>query len=123
MANNFLEVNGVALPVPSTMTQSDYDLTDSERNAKGIMVMQMIREDIHKLECTWNILRPAEYMKIRNAIKQKYNLNTKYFIADLNTQGTIKTYAGDRTTPILMYENGDPNKPVYKGFKLNFIEM
>ena len=62
-------------------------------------------------------------MKIRSAIKQKYNLNTKFFIADLNTQGTIKTYAGDRTTPIFMYEDGDPDKPVYKGFKLNFIEM
>lgn len=123
MADNFLEVDGVTLPPPSTMTQSDYDLTDSERNAKGVMVMQMIREDIHKLECTWNILRPAEYMLIRNAIKKKHNLNTKYFIADYNTQGTIKTYAGDRTTPIYMFEGGDPNKPVYKGFKLNFIEM
>ena len=123
MADNFLEINGIALPVPSSMTQSDYDLTDSERNARGIMVMQMIREDIHKLECTWNILRPEEYMKIRKAIKQKYNLSTKYFIADLNDQGTIKTYAGDRTTPIYMYEDGDPNKPVYKGFKVNFIEM
>jgi len=121
--DNFLEVNGVALPAPSTMKHSDYDLTEAERNAKGVMVMQLIREDIHKLECTWNILRPEQYMKIREAIKPKAGLATTYFIPDQNAQGTISTYVGDRNTPIYMFEDGDPNRPVYKGFSLSFIEM
>lgn len=118
--NNILVVNGVELPPPSTMKCSDYDLTDSERNAKGVMVMQMIRENIHKVECTWNILRPEQYMVIRNAIAQKYCLKTKYFIPDQNQKGEIITYAGDRTTPIYAFEG---EQPVYKGFSLNFVEM
>ena len=120
---NILKVNGVTLPVPSSMKPSDYDITDSERNAKGIMIMEMIREDVRKLECSWNILRPAEYMIIREAIRGKYNLDVEYFVPDMNSKGVIKAYVGDRSTPIYCYENGDPNKPVYKGFTMNFVEM
>ena len=80
--SNILVVEGVSLPEPSKMDQSDYDISDSERNAKGKMVAQMIREDVHKLECSWNMLRPDEYMIIRNAIKKKFDLNVSYFIAD-----------------------------------------
>lgn len=120
MADNILIINGVSLPAPSTMKCGDYDITESERNARGVMVMQMIRENVHKVECTWNILRPEQYMVIRNAISPKYNLATEYFIPDENQQGTISTYVGDRSTPIYMFEDG---KPVYKGFSVNFIEM
>lgn len=120
---NVLVVNGITLPVPSSMKPSDYDITDSDRNAKGFMIMEMIREDVRKLECSWNVLRPDEYMIIREAIRGKYNLDVQYFVPDMNQQGTIKAYVGDRTTPIYCYENADPNKPVYKGFTMNFVEM
>lgn len=117
---NLLVVNGVSLPDPSEMKQSDYDISDSERNAKGKMVAQIVREDVHKLECKWKVLRPEDYMAIRSAIKPKYDLNVSYFIADRNTQGELSMYAGDRTTPVYTYENG---LPVYKDFTVNFIEM
>lgn len=118
--SNILVVEGVSLPEPSKMDQSDYDISDSERNAKGKMVAQMIREDVHKLECSWNMLRPDEYMIIRNAIKKKFDLNVSYFIADTGGRGSLSMYAGDRNTPVYCYEKG---QPVYKNFKVNFIEM
>jgi len=118
--SNVLVVEGISLPEPSEMTQSDYDISDSERNAKGIMVAQIIREDVHKLECKWNILRPDEYMLIRNAIRKKFDLNVSYFIADTGSRGSLSMYAGDRKTPVYTYENG---APVYKNFSLNFVEM
>lgn len=118
--SNILVVEGVSLPEPSKMTQSDYDISDSERNAKGIMVAQMIREDVHKVECEWNLLKPEEYAIIRAAIKKKFDLNVSYFIADTGGRGSLSMYAGDRTTPVYCYRNGEP---VYKGFKLNFVEM
>lgn len=117
---NILVVEGISLPDPSEMTQSDYDISDSERNAKGIMVAQMIREDVHKVECKWKILRPEEYAMIRAAIKKKFGLNVTYFIADTGQRGSLSMYAGDRKTPVYTYEKG---KPVYKDFSLNFIEM
>lgn len=117
---NILVVEGVSLPDPTEMTQSDYDISDSERNAKGKMVAQMIREDVHKVECKWALLKPDEYQQIRAAIKKKFDLNVTYFIADTGQRGSLAMYAGDRKTPVYTYQNG---KPVYKNFSLNFIEM
>ena len=118
--NNILIVGGVTLPDPSEMTISDYDISESERNANGKMISQIIREDVHKIECKWTILRPEEYMMIRRAIKRKFGLNVRFFIPDENKEGELEMYAGDRKTPIYTYVNG---KPVYKDFSLNFIEM
>ena len=118
--SNILVVQGISLPEPSKMDQSDYDISDSQRNANGKMIATMIREDVHKLECQWSILEPDEYEIIRNAIKGKFNLDVSYYIADKNASGTLKMYAGDRTTPVYTYRDGEP---VYKNFKLNFIEM
>lgn len=49
--HNILIVGGVTLPDPSEMVISDYDISESERNANGKMVSQIIREDVHKIEC------------------------------------------------------------------------
>lgn len=118
--HNILIVGGVSLPDPSEMKISDYDISDSERNANGKMVSQIIREDVHKIECKWKVLRPDDYMKIRQAIKRKFGLSVTFFIPDQNERGSLEMYAGDRTTPIYTYEEG---VPVYKDFTLNFVEM
>lgn len=118
--NNILIVGGVPLPDPSEMTISDYDISESERNANGKMVSQIIREDVHKIECKWAMLRTDDYMAIRRAIKKKFGLSVKFFIPVQNEEGELEMYAGDRKTPIYTYVDG---VPVYKDFTLNFIEM
>ena len=118
--NNILIVGGVSLPDPSEMTISDYDISESERNANGKMVSQIIREDVHKIECKWAILRPDDYMAIRRAIKKKFGLSVKFFIPVQNEEGELEMYAGDRKTPIYIYVVGVTE---YKDFTLNFIEM
>lgn len=117
---NEITVNGVALPTPSKMTCSDFDLSEMERNSKGYMVGQIIRENVHKVECTWNRLKQNEYMTIRNAIKPKTSLNVNYFIPEENAKSDIICYVGDRTTPIYAIWDGIP---VYESFSVNFIEM
>ena len=118
--NNILIVGGASLPDTSEMTISDYDISESERNANGKMVSQIIREDVHKIECKWAMLRPDDYMAIRRAIKKKFGLSVKFFIPVQNEEGELEMYAGDRKTPIYTYVDG---VPVYKDFTLNFIEM
>lgn len=118
--NNILTIEGVLLPAPSSMQHGLFDLTDAKRNANGKMIIQYIRKDIHKIECSWNLLTPDEFMIIQNAISKGADLNTTFYIPNLNMNGTIQTYRGDRTLPIYTYEKG---RPVYKGFKCNFIEM
>lgn len=118
--SNILVINNIRLPTPSSMQHGLFDLSVPNRNANGKMIIQYIRRDIHKIECSWNLLRPDEYMIIQKAIEAASGLSTYYFIPDLEQEGTIETYRGDRTIPVYTYENG---KPVYKGFKCNFIEM
>jgi hypothetical protein len=117
---NIIVVEGVALPDPTSMTPSDYDLSDSERNAKGKMVAQIIREDIHKLELKWSWLTPDDYALIRRAVKKKFNLNVVFFSPDIGTPANYSMYVGDRKTPVYTYRDG---KPVYKDVTLNLIEM
>jgi len=118
--HNILIVNGVTLPDLSEMTISDYDISESKRNANGKIISQIIREDVHKVECKWKILRPDEYMLIRRAIKKKFGLKVKFFMPDKNKESELEMYAGDRKIPIYTYKDG---KPVYKDLTLNFIEM
>ena len=77
--HNILIVGGVTLPDPSEMVISDYDISESERNANGKMVSQIIREDVHKIECKWYMLRPEQYMEIRRAIKEKVWPEREFF--------------------------------------------
>ena len=112
--SGILIVDGITLPDPSEMTPSEYDISDSERNANGKMVAQIIREDVQKVECKWKILRPEDWNIIKRAIKRKFGLSVKY------NGNEYEMYAGDRKTPIYTYENGNP---VYKDCTLNFVEM
>jgi len=117
---NILVVNGVVLPPPAELTLDDYDITKATRNAKGVMIMEMVRPDIHKLNCAWNYIRPDKYVTIRNAIKNKNYLNVQYFIAETNQTGTIIAYVGDRKLSV--YSMGG-DEPLYEKFTVNFIEM
>lgn len=118
-----LIVEGISLPDPSKMTPSDYDISDSDRNANGKMITQIIREDVHKLECKWSKLEDAEYLLIRRAIKKKFGISVQYFCPDTGEKGTLIMYAGDRETPILYFKGWEDGKPVYENVSLNFIEM
>lgn len=118
-----LVVEGISLPDPSEMTPSDYDISDSERNANGVMIAQIIREDVHKLECKWTKLEVEEYNLIRAGIKRKFGLSVQYFCPDKGGRGSLIMYAGDRKNPIKYFKTEEDGKPVYKDVSLNFIEM
>lgn len=118
-----LIVEGISLPDPSVMTASDYDISDSERNANGKMISQIIREDVHKLECKWSKLEVEEYLLIRRAIKKKFGITVQYLCPETGNRETLVMYAGDRKIPIRYFRGWDDGKPVYKDVSLNFIEM
>lgn len=118
-----LVVEGISLPDPSEMIPSDYDISDSERNANGKMISQIIREDVHKLECKWSKLEVEEYLIIRRAIKKKFGISVQYYCPDIGSMTTMIMYAGDRKTPIHFFRGWSDGRPVYKDVSVNFIEM
>ena len=117
---NVLMVNGKKLPGPNEMSHTIIDVSNSERNAKAVMIFDMVREDVHRLDCKWGFLTNDEYYAISQAIAPKYNLDVSFFIPDKNKEGTVCCYVTDRTVPVSVYENG---KPGYANVSMAFVEM
>ena len=41
---DFIKINGVAIPAPSTFNPSIMDISNAERNANGMMIMEIIAQ-------------------------------------------------------------------------------
>ena len=113
-----LKIGGVAMPTPSEMTPSIYDITDGERDSTGTMHIDLIATK-YKLECKWNILSQANMTNLLNAIKP-ITFNITFIDPVTGTEKTITVYKGDRSIPIFKIKNGEN---IYKDFKVNFIEL
>lgn len=113
-----LKIGGVAMPTPSEMTPSIYDITDGERDSTGTMHIDLIATK-YKLECKWNILNQADLTKILIATKS-ITFNVSFIDPVTGAEKTMNVYKGDRSTPILKVVNGEN---VYKDFKINLIEL
>lgn len=113
-----LKIGGVAMPTPSEMTPSIYDITDGERDSTGTMHIDLIATK-YKLECKWNILNQANLTKILNATKN-ITFSISFIDPVTGTEKTINVYKGDISTPIFKIADGEN---IYKDFKINLIEL
>lgn len=115
----YLSVNGVELPTPSKMLISDYDISEAKRNAKGYMVMDVVRHNVHKLEITWKKLTFEQYKQIRDAVQQKVYLSVTFHIPEQNKEGTLTMYVGDREVEPYSFVS---NMRYYTDVPLHLIE-
>lgn len=117
-----LWINGVRMPNPSEYIWSEQDLSSeaSGRNLAGEMLKDVVSRKV-KLEFTWPPLSPADASKLLTAATSKIYLQIKY--ADPKSGGyTTKTmYVGDRTAPLLKYDN-TTGAQYWEGIAFNFIE-
>lgn len=114
-----IKVNGVALPTPSSLTVSVFDIYDStDRDSTGTIHLDYIATK-HKLECAWNFLTQEQMTMLLNAIRS-ISLTVAYIDPATGQEKVIEVYKGDRTIPVLDYVN---NVMRYKDFKVNFIEL
>lgn len=113
-----LKINGVAMPTPSEMTHSIYDITDGERDSTGTMHIDLIATK-YKLECKWNVLTQANMTKILNTVNA-ITFSISFVDPVTGEEKTMNVYKGDRSIPIFKITNGEN---VYKDFKINFIEL
>lgn len=114
-----IKVNGVALPTPSSLTVSVFDIYDStDRDSTGTIHLDYIATK-HKLECTWNFLTQEQMTNLLDTIKD-VSFSLEYTEPQDGTLKTIDVYKGDRTIPVLDFLDG---KARYKDFKVNFIEL
>lgn len=65
----------VDLPTPSDYDASSSTLVDSARNSEGVVVGEVIKEDVAKIELAWNYLTVAQYSLIAQLFDTKYGGN------------------------------------------------
>lgn len=71
----------VDLPCPSDYDASASTLVDSARNSDGVVVGQVILEDVAKIELQWNYLTVAQYKQIAQLFDSHYGGNFFNFVS------------------------------------------
>ena len=123
---SLVEVNGFSIPDPSEYSGTTATLVDSARNAEGIVVGAVIREDVSKVEMKWNFIAADTWAYILQQFSttsggQFYN-NVTFFNQDTNGWTTRKMYVSDRTASIYV-RNPDGSIKGYTDARIALIEV
>lgn len=117
--NKLVSINGVGdLPTPSDYQPEIEILEKSTRNAKGVLLREIIAYKT-KLNCKWNYMNRAQYQKLLQ-IRRLKSFECSYYDPESNSSKTITCYCGPvKGTPIRTDENGVTE---WKSITANFIE-
>ena len=66
-----VRVAGLDLPEPSTYSGNTATLVDSGRNVQGELIASVVREDVAKVELTWNYLTAQQWATINKKFSGK----------------------------------------------------
>ena len=134
----------VELPQPSDYSGISTTLVDSGRNAEGIVVADVIKSDVAKIELKWNFLTPSQFSTIAQLFEPKYNGgDTNAFFKPVSFfdivanafEGSLSSapdgitnkcrifYCGDRKVQFAKMVVDDNGKPKgYQNVSLNLID-
>lgn len=122
-----VSIDGVALPTPSSYIGTTSTLVDSGRNAEGRVVGAVVRDDLAKVEMTFNFVTVEQWSFMLKKFSPKYGgnfYNNVTFFCDVSgTWETREMYVSDRTSSGMV--KVDPNTGIpfgYKGAKFSLIE-
>ena len=98
-------VNGIALPQSTTYGWNQAVLVDSARNVQGVMIGAVIREDVAKIELTWNYLL-REHIRLIGGIS--FINDVRFYYPPAGDFVTRRLYKSDFNggTPLLSDANG-----------------
>ncbi len=122
-----VRVAGLDLPEPSTYSGNTSTIVDSGRNVQGELIASVIREDVAKVEMTWNYLTAQQWATINKKFSGKHGGS---FVNDVTfydqTSGdwiTRRMYVSDRNAGMW---RRDPTTGEILGWtncKLSLIEV
>ena len=114
-----LFVNGQAVPSPSSMRVTVFDVSSTaDRNASGNVVIDRVGVK-RKIELSWAWLSGEELSSLLNAVGQDVFFTAEYPDPLTGGMNSIVCYAGDRSTGVLRMEDG---RPVWTKIEMNWIE-
>lgn len=65
-----VSVAGYDFPEPSTYSGNTSTLVDSSRNVEGMMIGNVIRDDISKVEISWKYLTVEQWSRIQKCFRE-----------------------------------------------------
>ena len=122
-----VQVEDYAFPEPSTYSGNTATLVDSARNLKGKVIGAVIRDDVAKVELSWNYLTIEQWARINKCFKisaggKFYNYVT-FFDQTVGDWVTKEMYVSDRNAGLW---RRDPETGVVMGWtkcKLSLVEV
>mgnify|MGYP007069962425 CR=1 FL=1 len=98
-------INGVPVPAPDAGYEIiESTFVDSGRNANGVVVGQVVGDNIWKINnLSWSNLTPEQWKTLKTALKPFFVPVT--FTDDMNERHTCIMYPGDRTSTPYHVEN------------------
>lgn len=119
------------LPAPSTYKMTSSDFVDSARNSSGVVVSNVIRSGVRKIEMTWKFLTQAQYTILFGLFEGSGNFvhSCYYYDTGLGNYQTKDFYVSDRvseTAQMVVDLDSNNNISSIKGYadvKLSLIEV
>lgn len=114
------------VPAPSKYSATTATLVDSGRNVQGYVIGAVIRDDIAKIEMSWNFISAADWAALLSQFSPArggsfYN-NVTFFCQDTNDWETRQMYVSDRTADTYM-RNPDGSVKGYTGASFSLVEV
>lgn len=122
-----VSVDGYDFPEPSTYSGNTATLVDSGRNVEGRMIGSVIRDDVAKVELTWNYLTVEEWANINKKFKRssggKFINLVNFFDQSAGGWVTKEMYVSDRSAGMWRRDPSTGDILGWKDCKLSLIEV
>ena len=121
-----VSIAGHDIPDPSTYAGTTSTVVDSGRNVKGDWVGSVIRDDIAKVEMSWNFITVQDWANILALFSRArggdFVNSVTFFCQDTGTWETRQMYVNDRKANVFLRDKAG-NIRGYSGASLNLIEV
>ncbi len=121
-----VSIGNYNMPAPSTYQSTTATIVDSARNAKGVVVGAVIRENIAKVAVTWNFISAQEWADLLAQFDStrggSFYQQVTFFLQDTNAWETRTMYISDRTADIFL-RNADGTIKGYTGANFSLVEV
>lgn len=114
-------------PEPSKYSGNTSTLVDSARNVQGVVVGAVIRDDVGKVEMSWNFLTVKQWADILKCFSISrggnfYN-DVTFFCQDIGDWTTRQMYVGDRKAEMFRRDPKTGEVIGYTGASLSLVEV
>lgn len=122
-----VRVGDFDFPEPSSYSGNTSTLVDSARNAQGVVVGAVIRDDVGKVEMSWKYLTVEQWANILKCFSiasggNFYN-NVTFFCQDIGGWTTRKMYVSDRKANMFRRDPKTGDVLGYTDCSLSLVEV